>query len=388
VTETPAFSHAAVGEENNELPRPSFQFPLRWLLEHGSPVIQHRASREVAGLETGQAPVPPASRTALELAVSQSPDGVWNGAMLSVPQHPQKSTTGVVGVVGVAGVAGVGTIPAALRLVESGWGDPESPPMVHARRILFRMLAEDNDPAYLFELRGAAKDDDSIKASRRLLREAAAAALARAGYESDPRLRGAARRILQRLYTFLTSDLAAKPWMRVGNVHVLSPEATPPSIYALQMFAHMPTFRHEQHIEMRLLYEYISQPMPRQECVQLVGKEIVPKPHLVLGDMLSNRNVVDADVPFALFWLELMARLGFLEENEHWLKMFQRMDEDRNRAKVWHPHKGSAHPSSDNPYAWHMFPLQEDMDGEGAWADVTFRLGLIAKIMDWEIKLV
>ena len=47
---------------------------------------------------------------------------------------------------------GIGTINAFRRLVEYGW-DKDSPPLAHARRILFRLLAEDDDPSYLFELR-------------------------------------------------------------------------------------------------------------------------------------------------------------------------------------------------------------------------------------------
>src|SRR6476619_8112522 len=113
---------------------------------------------------------------------------------------------------------GVGTINAFRRLLEYGC-DRESPPLAHARRVLFRLLAEDEDPAYLYELGAKAKDDDSVRRGRMQLREAAAAALAQAGYESDPRLRGAARRIMERIDGYLSSPLAEKPWKRVGNVH-------------------------------------------------------------------------------------------------------------------------------------------------------------------------
>jgi hypothetical protein len=49
------------------------------------------------------------------------------------------------------GFEGVGTISAARRLLEYAW-EKESPPLMRARRILFRLLAEDEDPAFLFEL--------------------------------------------------------------------------------------------------------------------------------------------------------------------------------------------------------------------------------------------
>src|SRR5262249_46546136 len=147
-----------------------------------------------------------------------------------------------------------------------------------ARRLLFRMLAEDDDPSLLFELAPAnlkTADEDVLQASRQLLREAAGAVLAQAGFEADPRLRGAARRTLSRIVQFLKSPLADKPWIRVGNQQVLSPDAFPPSVYALQMFAHMPLFRSEHYEGMELLYRWLTRPLPRQEQIQLIGQERV-----------------------------------------------------------------------------------------------------------------
>ena len=91
------------------------------------------------------------------------------------------------------------------------------------------LFAEDDEPDYLYEFGGkAAVDDEVIRRGRLILREAAAAALAQAGYEGDPRLRGAARRIVERINTFLRSPFGAKPWIRIGNQHVLAPEMRTP----------------------------------------------------------------------------------------------------------------------------------------------------------------
>jgi hypothetical protein len=219
------------------------------------------------------------------------------------------------------------------------------------------------------------------------LREAAAATLAQAGYEGDPRLRGAARRILTRMADYLRSPLAQKPFIRQGNQHLLAAEASPPSIYTVLMLAHMPLFRAEHHREMDALYTHLMQPQPRQEAIQLFAKRAVPVPHLMLGDPLPHRNAVDADVPFALFWLELMARLGFLKRSENWSKLFERFLEDRDREGVWHPHKGTESASSDNPYAWPTYPLETQAAGEERWSDVTFRLGLIARLAGRQIEI-
>jgi hypothetical protein len=254
--------------------------------------------------------------------------------------------------------------------------------------VLFRLLAEDQDPEYLFELGGKnAADEDLARRGRAILREAAAATLAQAGYEGDPRLRGAARRIIERIAAYLRSPLAQKPFVRVGNQHVLPAESAPPSVYALLMLAYMPLFRYEHHDAVALLYNHLAQPLPRQEALQLCGKSVVEQPHLVLGDWLPNRNAADNDVVSAIVWLELMARLGFLRKNDNWSKLFERFLDDRDADGVWHPHKGLSAARSTNPFLWPMYPLEDHLSGDERWADVTFRLGLIGRLSGRAIEL-
>ena len=359
-------------------PPEPLQFPLSWVLRHAAPPLQFRAIGDVARFERPErfAALALSFPPALRLALEQAPDGIWNQAMLSIPGGRAEH------------FEGVGTIPAYRRLLEYGW-DRESPPLLHARRILFRLLAEDADPAFLFEFGARSKADaDLTQRGRTILREAAAAALAQAGYEGDPRLRGAAQRLLDRVDTFVRSPLAQRPWVRVGNKQVLSPDAAPPSIYVITMIAYMPLFRSEHYSHVEHLYAYLSQTLPRQEPQQLVGKHIVSQPHLVLGDMLPNRNAADADVPFALTWIELMARLQYLRRNDGWLSLYERFLDDRDRDFVWHPHKGMAMPRSTNPAVWPSFPLEPVASGEERWTDVTFRLGLIARLLGRPIELV
>jgi len=348
------------------------RFPLGWLLDHAGGPIKYRAvvdvvkrpgfdPREVANLALTYRP-------ALLLAAQQSADGVWNESMLTIPSGRAEH------------FEGVGTIMAVQRLLEYGW-DKDSPPLVRAGRVLFRLLAEDNDPDFLFELAGkGTKDEEMVRRGRGILREAAAATLAKAGYEGDPRLRGAANRILDRVVTYLRSPLAQKPFVRVGNQHVLPQEASPPSVYALTMLAHMPLFRTERHEAMELLYAHLTQPLPRQETVQQLGDKAVPQPHLVMGDMLPHRNAADEDIVFAMEWLELMARMGFLKRNDNWSKLFDRFLDERDREGVWHPRKGGAAVRSNNPFVWPMYPLEDSMAGDERWTDLTFRLGLIARL--------
>jgi len=351
------------------------QFPLGWILNNASAAIQYRAIIDVAGFTQDRESLrrlPLSFTPALRLAITQEGDGTWGTSMLSVPDSNEESR--------------VGTIPAFRRLLEYGW-DRESPPLLRARRVLFRLLAEDDDADQLYEFRAeSGNDPDLIHRARVILREAAAAALAHAGYEADPRLRGAARRILARVDSYLASPLAEKPWVRVGNRQVLAAEASPPSVHLLTMIAHMPLFRSENHSQVNRLFTHIAQPLPRQEAFQLVGKHIVAQPHLLLGDPLSTRNVADADVPFALMWLELMARLQFLRRNDGWVSLFERFLDDRDRDFVWHPHRGSVKPRTTNPDVWAQFPLDEGSVGEDRWSDVTFRLGLIARLLGRPIE--
>ena len=356
------------------------EFPLGWILDNAALPIQYRAIIEVAKLG-GQLPssyanTPYFHRPAVEIAVRQSYDGTWNNSMLSLPSK--------------GGIESIGTVNAVRRLLEYAW-DKDSPALYQARRVLFRLLAEDEDPAQLYEFQakpGKSHEPETAAHYRQLLREAAGATLAQAGFESDPRVRGIARRTLGRILDYLDSPLAQKPWVRVGNAQVLAAEASPPSLYALQMLAHMPLFRSENYTAMETLYEYLTRPLPRQEAVQMVGKKLMPVPLLVLGDMLPHRNAVDADVPMALAWLETIARLGFLRRNDNWCKLFERFIDDCDRDGIWHPHKGMATPRTSNPFVWPFFPLEQAAGGEERWTDVTFRIGLIARIAGRTIDVV
>lgn len=358
-------------------PPRSVKFPLGWLLEHASFPVQYRAITEVAKLGSKLPPkghdLPLASERALTLALTQRGDGTWHDAMLTIPAAGAKH------------FAGVGTIPASRRLLEYGW-NKDTPPLACARRILFRLLAEDESPEYLFEIgAGSPMNEDLVRRGRGILREAAAATLAQAGYEADPRLRGAARRILDRVAAYLRSPLAQKPFLRFGNQHALPPEATPPSIYTLAMLAYMPLFRQEHYDAMERLYEHVTRAAPRMDPVQMCGGEIVSQPHLVLGDMLPTRNSGDADIPFTMHWLELMARLGFLKRNDAWSKLYDRYLDCCDSHGVFRPSKGMAL-TSENPFAWHMYPLDER--SEPGVVDVTFRLGLIGRMAGRTIEVV
>lgn len=361
-------------------PAQPIAFPLSWLLSKAISPIQYRASTEVArlaGLSSSMASLPYSYAPALALALGQRADGTWNGAMLTIPSAR------------AAGFDGVGTIPAVRRMVEYGW-DRESPPLVRARRTLFRLLAEDDEVAYAYELapRGGAADIDSVRHARSVLREAAAAALAQAGYEGDPRLRGAARRIVQRMDAYLSSPLAEHPFVRAGNQHVLAPEAAPPSVYVLAMLAYMPQFRSENYDIMEHVHAHLAQPVPRAMPARMVGKRVIAEPQIVLGDPLPHRSSADADLGGTLFWLEMLARLGLLRGNEMWSRLFDHLVSECDEHGIWRAERRAASARASIPFAWASFPLAPNASGEAMAAEVTFRLGVIARSAGRQIELV
>ena len=285
----------------------------------------------------------------------------------------------------------VGGIPGFRRLVELGWA-ADSAPLATARRALFRLLPEDNDPEYLYELADEAGDDpDLIQRGRLILREAAAAALAQAGYEADPRLRGAARRILERVGNFLrlagrrqAVHSGGQPARAAGRgraavvlhagdagLHAAFPERAPRAHGA-------PLSRGS------------ASTVPRMAPVQQVGEtHLIEQPHLVLGDILPTRYVMDQDMPTSLAWLELMARLGFLQRNEGWTKLLDKLLDDRDRYGIWHPPRSVSMPEQVPDWVWPTMPLSDrQAEGDDYAASVTFRLGLIAKLAGREIELV
>ncbi|MEO6445506.1 MAG: hypothetical protein ABIZ91_14605 [Gemmatimonadaceae bacterium] len=372
-TPTPASSPVIAGP-----PEEPVKFPIGWVLSNAAAPVQYRALTSVAQLDQPPELLPSLVYThfpALRLAISQQMDGVWNKSMLAAPSPAARN------------FKGVGTIQAFRRMLEWGW-EAESPPLLSGRKIIFRLLAEDNDPNFLFEFASDARVPELRTRGRLILREAAAAALAHAGYENDPRLRGCAQRMLTRVGNFLGSALAADPWMRVGNKHVLSPDASPPSIHLLTMLAHMPHFRSEHRRVLELLFEYLSRPLPRQESKQLVAGKMVRQPHYVLGDPLATRNMADGDIPSALNWLEIVGRLGFLWRNEHWSRLFERFLNERDRYGVWRPGKAGLPAQSESAVPWPIYPLDGRPEADAVSAEITTRLGIIARASGRTIEVI
>jgi hypothetical protein len=276
---------------------------------------------------------------------------------------------------GDATFEGVGTIPAVRRLLEYGW-EAEAPSFHSARRPLFRLLAEDADPDYLYELREEAGSDEYlVRRGRQLLREGAAAALAQLGCEADPRLRGAAVRALERVMAYVRATAAATA---ADSPPTIPANATPPSPHFLVMLAYMPRFRSEHQDEMSRLLAFVTAPAPGAPRTMQSRRDL-GQPQVVLGDPLANASE-STGLPSTLAWLEVLARLGFVRRNPTWSAQLDRLLADRDARGVWQG-RTTALGAPERSWDWPTFPLGDPAAARDSLvADMTFRLALVAKL--------
>lgn len=357
---------------------------MSWLLEAASPPIQYRTLAEIVP-ESARDPERLALlRTAVlvykpaqAIARKQKDSGIW-GANLLAPA-PSKAL----------GAKDTGTVFQYRRLLELGW-PPDLRSFRLADRFLFRLLSRDANPALLVEFQRPAKADPGLAVwARAMGREGAAASLARAGHAEDPRLRGAAHRIASDISQFLRSELAVKPFRKAHGKTVLDPAACPPTIFTVEMLAFLPALQRERAGFIERLGHYFSSPAPRRAFFILAGKKLLKPAFQILGDPLrADAHGHVPDVPFALYWLELLARLGLLRQIPSASKALARLFSECDDQGIWSPKNLRALPKAKSAVTTHYFPLE----GPGRspaqrQTDVTFRLGLIARIMDLPIEV-
>jgi hypothetical protein len=217
------------------------------------------------------------------------------------------------------------------------------------------------------------------------MREAAAAALAEAGYGEDPRLRGAGHKIASAISQFLRSPLAEKPFLKSGKQMALHPEAHPPSWYSVAMLASMPNLQRERAGFTERLGRYLAEPAPKKAFVIQVGKKTVKPQHLILGDPIeADAKGIPKDIPLALHYIELMARMGALEWAPVATRVLARLVKDLDDNGIWSPKNLRSLPKAGNKITHHYYPLCDDSKTtEGREADITFRLALIGKALGW-----
>ena len=310
-----------------------------------------------------------------QIVRKQKETGVWGGNLLGVT--PNKTT----------GIKDVGTIPQFRRLLELGVGRDHRAVRLGSR-VLYRLVSRDEDPKLLFEFEKFAVAEPGTEPWIRIvLREAASAALAHAGFGDDPRVRGAAHRILNEVSQFLRSELAQNPFVRTGRAWALSPAAYPPSVFSVSLLSRLPAVQRERAGLVERLGTYLAAPAPKKTYVVAAGKRTLKPTFVLLGDPLHvSASGQPDDLPFALYWTEVLARLGVVQTSPSASRLWTRLVKDCDDQGVWHPKSLRSVPKGGSPWSYHFFPLEPDYKhAESRMADVTFRMALIARLAGWEL---
>jgi hypothetical protein len=356
---------------------------LSWLLEHGNETVKLKTYQELA--PPGSAPPERLDTLAQAIAESkpvqavvkkQKDTGVWGGNLLALAASAKD------------GIKDIGTVPQHRRLVQLGL--PRTARAFKlSERLLFRLLSRDEDPFLQFEFARLAKEGQpALDWAREHMREAATAALAEAGYQEDPRIRGAGHRIASNVSQFLRGPLSEKPFVRSGAKTILDPEAHPPTWYSVAMIAALPNLQRERAGFTERLGQYLAQPAPKKTFLVMAGKKSIKPDYLLLGDPIEADSKGNAkDIPLALYTIELLARIGALHTAPVATKVLQRLVTDCDSNGVWQPKGLKAAPKATHKATYHWYPLHpETKSVESRAVDVTFRLSLIAKLLGWQLE--
>jgi len=359
--------------------------PLGWLLEHGNETIRVRINQDLVDStmipdETLQAATDAAvaAKPIQAILKKQRDNGVWGSNLLALAASARD------------GIKEVGTVPQHRRLLQLGY--PRSGRAFKlSERVLFRVLSRDTDPFLRFEfdkvVEAGVEAEDWV---REHMREAVTAALAETGHDEDPRVRGAAHKVATEISQFLRSPLADKPFVKHRSRTILDPAAHPPSWYSMAMLAAMPNLRRERAGFNERLGQYLASPYPKKKFSLVVGKRSLKTDYLLLGDPIeSDAKGNPKDVPVALYFIDLLARVGTLSANPHATKVLGRLLADCDEMGVWRPKNLRSLPSTKHKITYHWFPLNPaTKNPESRSVDVTFRLALIAKHLGWQLEYV
>ncbi len=317
-------------------------------------------------------------RGVTQIIRKQRSTGVWGSNILGV--GPSKAL----------GIKDIGTISQYRRLIEMGVR-PTDRVFQLANRLFFRLLSRDDDPKLLFEYRKSAKaNPDVVNWARGEMHEAATAALTHSGQIQDPRVRGAAQRVANALSHFLRSGLTEKPIIKKGAKYILHPEAHPPSLYSVALMAYMPNLQRERADFIDRLVQFITEPAPKKAFVIMVGNKGFKPTTEILGDPMQNDPAGrPKDLPFALHWMELLARLNALEASASAQRALARVLRDCDDDGIWKGKSLRTFPRSSSGLVRFAFPLEiSDKTPDSRKVDVTFRLAHLAKLAGLDLEFV
>ncbi len=172
--------------------------------------------------------------------------------------------------------------------------------------------------------------------------------------------------------------------------YILHPDAHPPTLYSVALIAYMPSLQRERADFIERLVQFLAQPAPKKAFVIMVGKKGLKPTTQILGDPIQNDSAGrPKDLPVALHWIELLARLDALEGSTSAQRALARFLKDCDEDGVWNAKGLRAFPKSPSGLAGFAFPLEiSDKTAESRRVDVTFRLAHIAKLAGLDLEYV
>lgn len=306
----------------------------------------------------------------------QQETGLWGANFLAFGPSPRDE------------IEEAGTVAQYRRLVQLGVPRTTRPFRL-ADRVMFRTFSRDDDPLLLGEFADAADEEPRYAEwYRNQVREGAASALAEAGHEDDPRLRGAAHKIASAVSAFLRSPQSQDPFIKRAGGWQLTSELTPPSWWSLAMIAAMPSLQRERAGFIERLGQYLALPADSRSFMIGIGQRTWRPTHLVLGDPIElDSKGQPKDLPLALHFIDLLAAMRQLSAVPSASTLFSQLLTDIDAHGVWHPKNLRSQPKAASPVTYHSWPLSAD-DGElhSRQADITFRLARIAKQLGWVLE--
>src|SRR2546428_14098593 len=106
----------------------------------------------------------------------------------------------------------------------------------------------------------------------------------------------------------------------------------------MEMLAFMPAVQRERAGFLERLAAYFSVPTPRRSFFILAGKKIFRPLFEILGDPLhADAQGRITDVPFAVYWLELLAPVGIVPQVPSAAKVLARLFSDGDGQGIWSP---------------------------------------------------
>ncbi len=246
----------------------SHRIPLTWLLQHGGPSVRYRTLSELAPAGSVDRATLTEALTAAVLSppvsavtTRQQENGMWGTNYLGYGPSPRDN------------IEEAGTVAQYRRLIQLGLPRTTRPFRL-AERLMFRTLSRDPDLLLYGEFADAAEEDPRYAEWYRYqVREGVNAALAEAGHQDDPRLRGSAHKVASAVSAFLRSPQAEDALIKRSGGWQLPPDVIPPSWWSLAMFAAMPSLQRERAGFMDRLGQYL---VPAVRDAQLHDRHRLP----------------------------------------------------------------------------------------------------------------